>query len=201
MPVAIAEVPPIPASPGPPRKLWTRAECARLQAAGILDCAKLELVEGELISRMGKNRPHSNSVSLLRIWLTEIFGHLFVQQETPIDIAARDNESNEPEPDLIVLTRPFTVFQTDNPQPRDLRLVVEIADSTVAFDSSVKARLYARAGIADYWILDIGSRQMIVHRDPHEGRYLSVIAYGELETVSPLAAPEASLAVRLAFAG
>jgi Uma2 family endonuclease len=199
MPVAILETPPRPVPPDPPRKLWSRSECAGLQAAGVLDYRRLELIEGELISRRGKNRPHSNSLTLLRIWLTEVFGPLFVQQETPIDVAAEDNATNEPEPDLIVLARPFTDFREDNPQPADVRLAVEIADTTLAFDRSVKARLYARAGVAEYWILDIVKRQLLVHRNPRLGEYLSVNAYGEQEVISPLAAPSSALAVHRAF--
>ena len=70
-------------------------------------------------------------------------------------MAAGDNATSEPEPDLIVLARRFTEYQEGNPQPSDVRLAVEVADSTIAFGPSVKARLYARAGIGEYWILDI----------------------------------------------
>jgi Uma2 family endonuclease len=86
-----------------------------------------------------------------------------------------------------------------NPRPEDLRLVVEISDSTVAFDMTTKAALYARAGIVEYWVLDIPARRIIVHRDPREGRYQSVTAYSEQERVSPLAAPEQEFSVKDAF--
>jgi Uma2 family endonuclease len=199
MPVAILDTPPIALPQEPPRKIWTRAECEALGAIGVLDYHHLELIEGELIDRVGKKRPHSNSASLILLWLIEVFGPRFVQHETPIDVAAEDNPINEPEPDLIVLTCPFTDYRTGNPQPSDIRLVVEVSDSTFGFDRSVKARLYARAGIAEYWIIDIPRRQVLVHRNPAEGQYRSVQAFAEHESVAPLAAPDSSLTVRDAF--
>lgn len=72
---------------------------------------------------------------------------------------------------------------------------MEISDTSLSFDLSVKAMLYARAGIPEYWVLDVNGRQLFVHRDPSPIGYGSVIAYGEAESVSPLAAPERSLLV------
>ena len=110
--------------------------------------------------------------------------------EVPIDVAPQDNDSNESEPDATVLTRDFRTFAA-NPQPADLQLVVEVSDSTLTIDLTAKARLYARAGIVEYWVIDIRGRRLIVHRGPREGVYSSVMVYGEFETVSPLGAPGA----------
>jgi Uma2 family endonuclease len=82
-----------------------------------------------------------------------------------------------------------------DPQPENLQLVIEIADTTLAFDLSTKARLYARAGIIEYWVLDLPGRRIIVHRAPRDGAYSSVVAYRETEFVSPLAARDAKLQV------
>ena len=119
--------------------------------------------------------------------------------EAPIDVAPEDNPTNEPEPDLIVLSKPSREIRDANPRPEDLRLVVEISDSTVSFDMTTKAALYARSGIVEYWIFDIPARRIIVHRDPREGRYQSVTAYLEQERVSPLAAPGQEFSVKDAF--
>jgi Uma2 family endonuclease len=78
---------------------------------------------------------------------------------------------------------------------------VEIADTTLGFDLKTKGRLYARAGIVEYWVLDLAGRRMIVHRDPHNGEYQSVAAYAEDEIVAPLAAPDAHLCVRTVLPG
>jgi Uma2 family endonuclease len=184
----------------PPRKRWTRQECATLEASGIWAEQHLELIEGELISKMGKKRPHTNVMVIMHVWLLRVFGAEFINQETSIDVASADNVINEPEPDLIVLSKPSREIRDQNPQPAEGHLVVEIADSTLRFDLTVKARLYARAGIADYWVVDIPSRRIIVHRDPQEGQYRSVVAYAEQESVKPLAATDQEFPVGSAFA-
>jgi Uma2 family endonuclease len=160
----------------------------------LFDNQRLELIEGELINKMGKGRPHSNPLRFLHRWLVGVFGWDFVTREEPIDVAGDDNATNEPEPDLIVSKRHLSQF-TGNPGPADLQLVVEISVSTVGFDLTTKAALYARAGIIEYWVLDVAGRRLIVHRDPQAGRYVSVIAYDEQESVAPLAAPDQYLKV------
>lgn len=199
MPTAILESGPQ-ALLQPPRKRWTRAECEVLEEAGLLS-GKFELIEGELIDKMGKKRPHVNSVTLIRIWLDSVFGSLFVNSEAPIDVSNEDNPISKPEPDLMVLRYESTRFRETMPGPADLVLVIEVADTSLAFDLGVKAGLYARGGIQDYWVLDIAGRRMIVHRDPRDGRYASVAAYAEHERVAPLAAPGSSFLVRDAFPG
>jgi Uma2 family endonuclease len=181
--------------PQPRRKLWTRAEYEDLYKLGLLDDQRLELVEGELIDKMGKNRPHVSGVALLLHWLMGVFGARLVLQDSPINLAPDDNPTNEPEPDLVILSRDLSAFASDNPGPRDLRLVVEVANTTLAFDLKIKAALYARAGIVEYWVLDTASRRMIVHRDPREGAYSSVAAYTAEESLTPLAAPKSSLKI------
>ena len=190
-----------PAPPAePPRKRWTRQECVALETSGIWAQQHLELIEGELISKMGKKRPHTNVMVVMHAWLLRVFGEQYVNQETSMDVAPEDNPTNEPEPDLIVFSKPSREFK-DNPQPSDLRLVVEISDSTLGFDLTTKARLYARARIVEYWVVDIPGRRIIVHRDPQEGQYRSVIAYAEQESVRPLAAPDNEFPVGSVFAG
>jgi Uma2 family endonuclease len=190
----------LPAQLHTPRKLWTRLEYEEL-SSGCLEGQRLELIGGELINKMGKKRPHTNSLVLLQEWLVGVFGAHFVNPETPIDVAPEENPANEPEPDLIVLKRDLSHFTNQNPQPADLHLVVEVAVSTLGFDLRTKAALYARAGIVEYWVLDVSGRRMIVHRDPQPGlgRYASVVAYSAEESVAPLAAPASLLRVSDAF--
>lgn len=195
MPTALTD---LPMTADPQRKRWTRAEYEKLLEE-TLGQERLELVEGELISKMGKKRPHVNALILIQGWLVEVFGFRFVHPEAPIDVAAADNPSSEPEPDIIVTRQDISSFRVFNPQPADLLLVVEIGDSTLGFDLKTKARLYARAGIQEYWVVDVTGRRIIVHRNPTEGLYSSIAAYGADESISPLAAPAHQLNVREAF--
>lgn len=199
MPTVLIDAPPLPTILDPPRKRWTRAECATLEASGLLDQQHLELVEGELISKMGKKRPHVNALMSILVWLQRTFGSQFVNAEAPIDVAPEDNPTNEPEPDLIVLKREFSNFISANPRPVDLQLVVEVADTTLTFDLTIKAALYARAGIVEYWVLDVVGCRLIVHRDPQAGKYTTILVYAENESLAPLGAPQSEFSVMQAF--
>jgi Uma2 family endonuclease len=190
MPSLLTDKLEIPPPPVPPRKRWTREECAQLAPFGLFETERLELVDGELISKMGKKRPHANTFRLMLVWLQETFGNRFVDPEVSIDVAPHENALNEPEPDLIVLNRPCDSFTSANPQPDDISLLVEIADTSLNFDRTVKAALYARARISEYWIVDVAGRRLLCHREPEGGRYASVVVYNEHESIAPLAAPE-----------
>lgn len=199
MPTVLMESPPAPVTLDPPRKRWTRAECASLEAAGLLDVEHLELIEGDLISKMGKKRPHVDAFTWIHAWFLEVFGPRFVNVEAPIDVTPEDNPTNEPVPDLIVLNREFPKFSTANPRAQDLHLVLEVADTTLVFDLTVKAALYARAGVIEYWVLDVTGRRLLVHRDPAFGKYGTILVYSEHESVAPLSAPQAEFRVSQAF--
>ena len=181
------------------RKLWTRQECVALEQSGVWAQQHLELLDGEVISKMGKNRPHTVALAIIHDWLQEAFGKEYVNAEAPIDVAPDDNPTNEPEPDIIVFARPFREFMKSNPRPQDLRLAVEISDSSLGFDLNRKAELYARAGIIEYWVADIQGRRFIVHRDPQGGQYKSIIEYKEHESVYPLTLPASGFLVSEAF--
>lgn len=192
MPTALTD---LPLKTDPPRKLWTREEYESLPS-DMLGQQKLELVEGELISKVGKKRPHVIALALVQEWLMGTFGPKFVNAEAPIDVSPDDNPTSEPEPDLFVLNRPHPQFLRSNPGPADLLLVVETAETTLGFDLTTKARLYARAGIEDYWVVDLSGRRVVVHRDPSGGAYRTVAAYSEDEEVAPLAASQSEIQVR-----
>lgn len=183
----------------PQRKLWTREECEALSNAGLLAYENLELIEGELIDKVSKTPGHSLSLKLLLHWLYRVYGLDFVQTEAAIDVAGRDNSRNQPEPDLMVLQRSFTDIGRNAPRPEDLRLVVEVSVSTLRFDLTFKAALYARAAISEYWVVDVSGRRLIAHRAPNDGVYASIEAYSEEESISPLSAPHAALTVATLF--
>lgn len=183
----------LPPAVWPPRKRWTREECRTLDSTGLWDRERLELIEGDLLTRMSKNRPHVIAYVLMLEWLTQVFGALYLNPESPIDVAPEDNPTSEPEPDFAVLTKIATEYTTGNPAPSDIRLLIEISDSTLAFDLGPKARLYARAAIAEYWVVDLENRRLHVHRDPTNGIYSTVTTCDETQTLTPLTAPAALL--------
>jgi Uma2 family endonuclease len=182
----------------PPHKLWTREECETLEASGLIHPSSYELIEGELVLKVSKNLPHLRALMVLSAWLRSVFGDLRVAPEPSVDIAGKDFERSVPEPDLTVLSRSILEL-TQRPQSTDVLLAIEISDTTLAFDQGIKAKLYARAGIPEYWVLDLNNKLLIVHRNPDHETYRSAVAYSIDEHVSPLAAPEQSLLVGSLF--
>jgi hypothetical protein len=106
----------------------------------------LELIAGELLNKKGKNRPHVNAATRLRLWMERVFGAEFVACKAPIEVGPADQPLSDPEPDLIALKRSSDQFTSTTPLLSDLALVVEIPDSSLTLDLTIKAQLYARAG-------------------------------------------------------
>jgi hypothetical protein len=92
-----------------------------------MDCQRLELIDGELIDKMGAKPRHSVAIIFIRAWLSKVFGDLFVGTEFAVDVSPEDNPTNLPQPDFIVLNVDASHFIETNPQPKDLQLV---GDST-----------------------------------------------------------------------
>jgi Uma2 family endonuclease len=175
-----------------PRKIWTRDECHHLMETGILEEGRYELLEGEIVIKMGQNEPHIYVCGRMLRALVSVFGFDFVRIPAPLAI----DDYNEPEPDVSVTTRPARDYLTSGtPEPQDIRLAVEVADSTLRSDLRVKSSLYARAGIVEYWVVDINARCVHVHREPTAEGYESITVVGVEGTLTPLAAPQTSLPV------
>lgn len=171
-----------------PHKTWTREELALIESTGVLEGTHYELIEGELIDKMGKQHPHVSCTYLMATTLEAIFGRASVITETPIDVATEDNPRNEPEPDVVVFRQPFPKFDR-RPCAADILLLVEVASSSLGQDLSTKAKLYARAGIPEYWVVDINESRMFVHRDPSVGRYETRFEIDAKGAVEPLSKP------------
>jgi Uma2 family endonuclease len=176
-------------APAPFRIVWTRQDCERFEREGWLSPGSYELIAGDILRKMPQKRPHSAGVGLLFAWCLSISGNYFVQTQAAIDVSPEDNPTSFPEPDVFILNRSIADFLVDYPKPDDLELVAEVSDSTLAFDLSTKAGLYARAGIVEYWVLDVVGRSLMVHREPREGCYQSVVRYAADERVATLAKP------------
>lgn len=197
MPVAITPEQTSTTGTAPPRKAWTRRECELIESTGVFEGQRYELIEGDLINKMGMNEPHAILIVRLTAWLVALFGTR-VRIQLPMDVATPDQPTNEPQPDACVTT-PAASLSRLRPGPGDVSLVIEAADTTLAFDCGVKAALYARAGISDYWVIDINGRRIITHRKPVGDRYSEIVAYADDESVSPLAAPETTTTFRDLF--
>jgi Uma2 family endonuclease len=177
---------------------WTRVEYEQLVECGFFKPGeRIELIGGQMVVAEPQNSPHATAVGLAEDALRAVFGHGWVVRgQAPI---ALDDES-EPEPDVAVV--PGTRRDYREGHPRRPALVVEIAESSLAADRAIKGSLYARAGVPDYWIVNLPDRLVEVHRDPgpdaaarYGWAYQRVESHGPGAIVSPLALPGAGVAV------
>ncbi len=132
--------------------------------AGILSSRdRVELLEGLLVTKMPKHPPHVLAAKLLHAAMARLLpAGWHVSKEDPIVLPPE----SEPEPDLCVLRGDPRDYATRNPEPAEIALVVEVADSTLAFDRGFKLRLYARAGLPLYWIVNLTEGVVEIHGDP-----------------------------------
>jgi Uma2 family endonuclease len=178
----------------PALRRWTVAEYFRAAEAGVFDPEeRLELIEGEIFRMSPQDSPHTTALDLTEDVLREIFRSGYrVRTQKPLAIAA----DSVPEPDIAVVRG--SVRDYAKAHPTTAVLVVEVADSTVWYDRNRKAPLYARAGIPEYWILNLRERALEVHRNPDQlsGKYQEITRCQEEGAISPLAAPTASISIR-----
>ena len=177
---------------------WTRKEYDRLVELGVLqEDEPVELIGGQMIVAEPKGSPHMTALGLTADALRLAFGARWVvREQAPI---ALDDDS-EPEPDIIVVPGRQRDYRAEHPSRP--ALLVEIADSSISFDRHHKGSVYARAGLPDYWIVNIRRRVLEVYRNPvahdharYGWKYASVRILKPGASMAPLAAPDASIAV------
>ncbi|WP_254923794.1 Uma2 family endonuclease [Pseudanabaena sp. SR411] len=105
------------------------------------------------------------------------------------------DDFSEPEPDLVVVRGTVLDYAEQHPRPEDIDLIVEIADSTLKQDCEIKDKLYAQAGIADYWVLAVKIRQLHIFRKPLATGYTEHLILSEPNQAAPLAFPEIAIAL------
>jgi Uma2 family endonuclease len=181
-----------------PLRRWTRVEYERLVECGFFQPGDpVELLGGRLIVAEPQESRHATAVGLADDALRAAFGAgWLVRAQMPV---ALDDDS-EPEPDVAVV--PGTRRDYREGHPRRLVLAVEVAESSLPADQTIKGSLYARAGIADYWIVNLVDLRVEVYRDPapdsraaYGWAYRSVERHGRGAVISPLALPGARVRV------
>ncbi len=145
-------------------------EYTRLSKSGILDDDRVELLDGYLVKKMGKNPPHVWSVdTILRLLSAMLPQGWYLRKEDPIRIPNFD----EPEPDIAIVRGSRETYSTNHPQPKDIALLVEVSESTLARDRGEKRAAYARGRIPIYWIVNLVDRQVEVYTRPGRRGYRS----------------------------
>ena len=181
-----------------PRRLFTVQEYYRMAEAGIFHPdERVELIEGEIVQMSPIGPRHAGCViNATRLFITRLGDCAIVSPQNPVVIQPR----SEPQPDLLLLRPRAVSYSREHPTPEDVLLAVEVADTTVRFDRLVKARLYVRAGIAEFWLFLAIDGTVEVYRAPGSDGYTSVTQRGPGQTVSSLVFPDVSFTVTDFFA-
>lgn len=184
--------PPARPSPAPQHdpqpRLWTVDEFHLMGEHGFFEGRGAKLMNGVVIEEGPMNPPHAVAGEKTEDAIRAAFGAGWrVRVQKPLVLG----QTTDPEPDVAVVRGAPAL----GPHPTTANLVIEISDTSLKFDTTEKLALYATAGIADYWVLDVNGRRLHVFRDPAGDAYATHLTLGEAESVAPLAAPAATVRV------
>jgi Uma2 family endonuclease len=173
---------------------FTVDDLLRMDAAGLFDQDhRVELIDGELIRMHPITPAHAGHVMRLnnRVLGERVREQALLSVQNPIQLRPR----GQPQPDVMVLRRRSDFYTTSHVTAADVMLLIEVADSSLAYDRETKGAIYAQAGIADYWIVNLVDSQIIVLRQPVDGSYTSVQTLVHGDVVQPLAFPDIVISV------
>jgi Uma2 family endonuclease len=173
---------PVPATYGrdPTTYRFTVAQYERMVDLGIIDDrSAVELLEGYVVLKMPQNPPHSVCVQRVnRVLLRAVPAGWDFRPQSPIRLA-----DSEPEPDFAVVRGTADDYAARHPEPADIGLLIEIANTSLQRDTTDKTRVYANAGVGAYWVVDVTNRVIHVYRQPTAGGYTARAQYGTADAV------------------
>lgn len=175
------------------RRQFTVEEFQRMAEVGILrEDDRLELIDGEIIEMAPVGERHNSGVLRVSdIFYERVGASVLISSQGPI----RLGKKSEPQPDVMLLRRRPDYYRSSLPQPSDVFLIVEVADTSLEYDRQTKARHYARSGVPELWIVDLTHDVILVFRDPSSKGYQTVQVTRRGEAISPLAFPDISILV------
>lgn len=176
------------------RLRWSIDDYHQIINTGILADRRVELIAGEILTMVPESADHTYMWGSLTARLSQMLGdRALVRPPAPITLS-----QSEPEPDIAIVAGTWRDYAQRHPSAAEIFLLIEISRSTLHFDRTVKAPLYAAEGIAEYWILNLGDRRLEVYRQPEHGEYRDrqVLSDG---AIAPLAFPDCAVMVRSMF--
>jgi Uma2 family endonuclease len=164
------------------RHWFTVAEYNRMGETGIFsEDDRVELIEGEIFEMSPIGRRHAACVDrLTELFSEQLQRRAIIRVQNPIVL----NDYSEPQPDVALLKRREDFYAQSLPIPGDVLLIIEVADTTLEYDRQIKAPLYARAGIAEVWIVNLADEQVEIYSQPANGAYQSQRQAGRGETIN-----------------
>lgn len=178
-------------------KRWTIEDYHRMIQTGILTTDdQVELLDGYIVEMPPQDPPHASITSIFSNDIAPLFsGKAWVRSQLPITIPP----DSEPEPDIAIVRIDERRYRDRHPHPEDIYLLIEVADSTLSKDRNRKARLYAKANIPEYWIVDVKAQQVFVFQQPQGESYQSEQVFEATASLSPLAFPDVSIELQELF--
>jgi len=175
------------------RRRFSVDEYHRMAATGILhEDDRVELIEGEIVEMTPIGRRHMAAVDYLNRRVTQGCGDRAIVR---IQGAVRLSPQSEPQPDLLLLKPRTDFYRNADAGPDDVLLLVEVAETSLDYDRTVKARLYGRAGIAEYWLVDLDGGQIEIHRTPSPDGYRDLQRRPRGEPIAPGSFPDITVTV------
>jgi len=183
-----------PTPPDLPLKRWTVEDYHRMIHGGILTADdRVELLDGQIVTMVPQEPPHASHVDEGGDYLKALFaGRAKVRVQLPITLSP----GSEPEPDFAIVRIDENRYRDRHPTPTDIYLLIEVSDTTLMRDRHRKASIYARAGIPEYWIINIQQRQAIVLQNPQNDHYQVERIASETDQLTPLFAPDITVDLR-----
>ncbi len=183
----------------PRRRQFTAAEFWKMYELGFFNQQRVELIGGEIVTKMTQSNWHAIGISYMRDALEAAFGPAYwVRVQNTLDLSPL----SVPDPDLAVILGTPRQFHGQRANPTSALLIVEVSETTLWEDRGRKASMYAAAGIADYWILNVTDSVLEIRRDPRPDAtqdfgfgYASLATLTAADFATPLAAPAARIAV------
>ncbi|HEY9853657.1 MAG TPA: Uma2 family endonuclease [Leptolyngbyaceae cyanobacterium] len=175
------------------RRKFTVSQYHQMADAGILnENDRVELIRGEIVEMTPIGRRHAACVNrLVRLFIQLLGDSIILSPQNPIEL---DNNS-QPQPDIVLLQPRPDFYESRLPQPQDIILLVEVADTTVESDRNIKIPLYAENGIRETWLVNINEEWVEVYREPSTTGYQNVQRFQRGESLSILAFPDLNLTV------
>lgn len=160
----------------------------RMVETGILTTdERVELIEGQLYTMAAKGTAHSAAITRIDRVLSQRLGNrALLRFQDPVQL----NDISEPEPDVAIVQPDPLDYEDHHPRPQEIFWLIEVADSTLRRDRDLKVPLYGRAGIREYWILDVQEGCLYRFREPGDQGYGSEQTLSAQDTIAPLAFPD-----------
>jgi Uma2 family endonuclease len=166
------------------RRYFSVEEYHRMGEAGIFaEGDRVELIEGEILKMSPIGRRHAACVKRINEQLINLLrGRAIVSVQDPILL----DDYSEPQPDIAIVKRRNDFYAQALPATADVLLVIEVADTSLAYDRDIKLPAYARSAIPEVWIVDLAAQAVEVHADPVNGVYRNVRSYRRGDTITPV---------------